>query len=138
MEHDDRPLPRAALRAADADRERVAEVLRRAHAEGRLDLAEFDDRVRGAWAARTYGELDALSADLPPVPPAPAARPPAPRPSDRERAVAVWAAVSAINVLVWLVVSVSAGAFVHPWWIWVAGPWGAVLLASWLADRRTG
>lgn len=53
------------MRAADTDRERVAEQLRSAHAEGRLDLSEYDERIQQAWAARTYGELSALTADLP-------------------------------------------------------------------------
>src|SRR5262245_31338767 len=57
--------PRDRMRAADTDRERVAEQLRSAHAEGRLDLAEYDERVRQAWAARTYAELEVLTADLP-------------------------------------------------------------------------
>jgi hypothetical protein len=56
---------RNGLRAADADRERVAEQLRSAHADGRLDLTEYDERVQQAWAARTYGDLDALTVDLP-------------------------------------------------------------------------
>lgn len=57
--------PRSRMRAADTDRESVAERLRSAHAEGRLDLTEYDGRVQQAWTARTYGELDALTADLP-------------------------------------------------------------------------
>jgi Domain of unknown function (DUF1707)/Domain of unknown function (DUF4190) len=57
--------PRGQLRAADTDREHVAEQLRSAHAEGRLDLSEYDERIQQAWAARTYGELKALTADLP-------------------------------------------------------------------------
>lgn len=36
-----------------------------AHTDGRLDLTEYDERVQQAWAARTYGELEALTADLP-------------------------------------------------------------------------
>ncbi|QTD98795.1 hypothetical protein S1361_15685 [Streptomyces cyanogenus] len=53
------------LRASDADRERVAEVLRDALAEGRLDMAEFDERLEAAYTARTYGELAPLTRDLP-------------------------------------------------------------------------
>jgi len=53
------------LRAADADRERIAERLRTGHAEGRLDLAEFQERLERAYAAKTLGELRALVADLP-------------------------------------------------------------------------
>ncbi|MEU0333111.1 DUF1707 domain-containing protein [Streptomyces sp. NPDC006193] len=53
------------LRASDADRERVAEVLRDALAEGRLDMEEFEQRLEAAWTARTYGELAPLTRDLP-------------------------------------------------------------------------
>ncbi|MGH3187499.1 MAG: DUF1707 SHOCT-like domain-containing protein [Streptosporangiaceae bacterium] len=59
--------------AASADRERAVGVLRAGFAEGRLTQDEFTDRVAGAYAARTYSELWALTADLPsgplPVPP---------------------------------------------------------------------
>ncbi|MFC8678152.1 DUF1707 domain-containing protein [Streptomyces griseorubiginosus] len=53
------------LRAADADRERVAEVLRDALAEGRLDMAEFEERLDATYKARTYGELAPITRDLP-------------------------------------------------------------------------
>lgn len=53
-----------ALRASDADRERVTEQLRAAVADGRLDSAEFDERVGTALAARTLDELAHLTADL--------------------------------------------------------------------------
>ncbi|MHC3470502.1 DUF1707 SHOCT-like domain-containing protein [Streptomyces sp. 7R007] len=62
------------LRASDADRERVAEVLRDALAEGRLDMAEFEERLEATYKARTYGELTPLTRDLPVAgvtPPAP-------------------------------------------------------------------
>jgi hypothetical protein len=39
----------------------------------------------------------------------------------------VWASIVAINLVVWTLVSVTTGSFVHPWWVWVAGPPGAVL-----------
>ncbi|MEV6926347.1 DUF1707 domain-containing protein [Dactylosporangium sp. NPDC051485] len=53
------------MRASDADRERVAEVLRAAAAEGRLDLDEVDERLHRVYAARTYGELEPITRDLP-------------------------------------------------------------------------
>ncbi|MFF8590757.1 DUF1707 domain-containing protein [Streptomyces sp. NPDC015220] len=53
------------LRASDADRERVAEVLRDALAEGRLDMAEFEERLEATYQARTYGELAPITRDLP-------------------------------------------------------------------------
>ena len=54
-----------AMRAASADRERAVDVLKAGFAEGRLTQAEYNDRMGRAYAARTYGELAALTADLP-------------------------------------------------------------------------
>jgi uncharacterized membrane protein len=51
--------------AADADRERAVDVLKAGFAEGRLTKGEYDDRVSRVYAARTYGELGSLVADLP-------------------------------------------------------------------------
>lgn len=55
---------RARLRASDADREQIAELLRTAVGEGRIDFAEFEERLTATYAARTYGELEPLVADL--------------------------------------------------------------------------
>ena len=52
------------LRASDADRNRVIELLRAAVADGRLDQAEFDERVDAALVARTIDALAPLTADL--------------------------------------------------------------------------
>jgi hypothetical protein len=60
-----------ALRAADADREAAAEVLRREHLAGRLDDAELDGRLAACFAAVTYADLDTLIADLPADEPSP-------------------------------------------------------------------
>lgn len=63
----DRRVPRdRALRAADRDRDAVAAILAREHVAGRLDDGEYDERVARCLAAKTYGELDALVADLVP------------------------------------------------------------------------
>jgi Domain of unknown function (DUF1707) len=53
------------MRAATADRERAADVLRAGFAEGRLDQDEYSDRVGRVYRAKTYGDLAALTADLP-------------------------------------------------------------------------
>lgn len=53
------------MRASDAERERIAEILRDAVAEGRLDMVEFEQRLEAAYAARTRGELTPLVRDLP-------------------------------------------------------------------------
>jgi hypothetical protein len=57
-----------ALRASDADRDRVIELLRAAVADGRLDPVEFDERLDAALAARTLDALAPLTADLTAVP----------------------------------------------------------------------
>lgn len=53
------------LRVSDEDRHRVAEVLRQAAGEGRLDLDELDERLQAAYDAKTYGDLVPITADLP-------------------------------------------------------------------------
>jgi uncharacterized membrane protein len=53
------------LRAADADREQLVDVLKGAFAEGRLSQDEYTERMERAYTAKTYGELSALAADLP-------------------------------------------------------------------------
>jgi hypothetical protein len=58
------PSSSPALRASDADRDRVIDVLRAAVADGRLDPAEFDERLDAALAARTLDALTPLTADL--------------------------------------------------------------------------
>lgn len=57
---------RRALRVSDHDRQAVIRRLQRAVGEGRLTLVEFEERTAGALAARTRGELDDLTGDLPP------------------------------------------------------------------------
>jgi Domain of unknown function (DUF1707) len=138
------------LRAGDADREEVAAALREHYAMGRLTAAEFDERVDAAYTARTYGDLARLTRDLPAASPGPAARPPAQGPlraepvkQDRRRrglraAWAAWTAAVLVNVVIWVIVSASAGEPVYFWPAWVAGPWGAVLLAGTIFGRDLG
>ena len=72
----------ATMRASSADRERAVDVLKAGFTEGRLTQDEYNDRMGRAYAARTYGDLAALTADLPagaaPLPawPVPAYQPP--------------------------------------------------------------
>jgi len=58
------PPSSPSLRASDADRDRSIEVLRAAVADGRLNPAEFDERLDAALAARTIDALAPLTADL--------------------------------------------------------------------------
>ncbi|MEE4543519.1 DUF1707 domain-containing protein [Streptomyces sp. V4-01] len=67
------------MRASDADRDRIADILRDALAEGRLDSSEHSERIDRVYAAKTLGELQPLVRDLPvgrTAAPQPAAAPP--------------------------------------------------------------
>ena len=55
----------ARLRISDDDRHKVAEVLREAAGEGRIDFAELDERLEATYAARTYADLAPITLDLP-------------------------------------------------------------------------
>ncbi|EST39033.1 hypothetical protein N566_04225 [Streptomycetaceae bacterium MP113-05] len=55
----------ADVRASDADRDRVADILREALAEGRLDAEEHSERLDRLYAAKTMGQLEPLVRDLP-------------------------------------------------------------------------
>jgi hypothetical protein len=71
------------LRVSDADRAAVADLLARHYGDGRLDQAEFDERVTRAMAAKTGGDFHGLLDDLPDLPDAPSdttAEPAAPPP----------------------------------------------------------
>jgi hypothetical protein len=60
----DTPDP-SQLRISDQDRHQVAEVLREAAGEGRIDLDELDQRLDATYAARTYADLVPITLDLP-------------------------------------------------------------------------
>ncbi|SNS75694.1 protein of unknown function [Geodermatophilus saharensis] len=126
------PVRTADLRVSDVERRAVQDRLHRAVGAGQLDLHEFDERLQAVWAARTRGELQQVTRDLPEPPPPP---PPAPRHrvfsgtpgGTAMRALAtVWACVVAVNVVVWLLVSLGNGGPAYPWFVWLA-PSGAVL-----------
>lgn len=158
------------LRAADVDRQFVADRLKFALDEGRLSLTEYDERLRDAYGAKTYGDLDLILADLPGLVPeqqaqvattAPAAHPsggyqasmPDAAPGRSTGALGplgpmpmwlagiwtAWLIAVSVNVVIWLLVSVSSSdGPVYFWPMWVAGPWGAVLLATTLTGVLTG
>src|SRR4051812_49919044 len=55
----------AQLRISDEERHQVAEILRQAAGEGRLDIDELDQRLEQTYAARTYADLVPITLDLP-------------------------------------------------------------------------
>ncbi|MFD4377439.1 DUF1707 domain-containing protein [Streptomyces sp. NPDC058486] len=73
--------PQGALRASDADRDRVADILAEALAMGRLDAEEHAERVEAVYRAKTVGELEPIVRDLPAADGGPAAPRTAPAPA---------------------------------------------------------
>ncbi|UDM01852.1 DUF1707 SHOCT-like domain-containing protein [Streptomyces longhuiensis] len=61
----DQPAPQTDLRASDADRDRTADILREALAEGRLTADEHAERIDGVYRAKTHAELEPFVRDLP-------------------------------------------------------------------------
>jgi hypothetical protein len=134
------------LRAGDEDRDRTITRLREAFAEGRLTQDEFDGRMGEAAVARTFSDLDTLTADLPATAPAPIAVPAA-SPDDiatdeRERenlrkGWAAWVGVSVLVNVIWLGTWITGDEGAPSYWpIWVMGPWGAAMLIGTLSRRR--
>jgi len=76
------------LRISDADRHQVAEVLREAAGEGRIDFEELDQRLEATYAARTYADLVPITLDLPDLRQAPGV-PAQPGPVTEERHLAI-------------------------------------------------
>lgn len=145
------------LRVSDRDRQAAADKLRSAHDEGRLDFAEYDQRLGAAYSSVTYGDLDRLFVDLPAAgglevahvsPAAPARRPPRKIPAEPSVLAAmptalkvlwiVWASVGAINLTVWLLVSLGNGGPDYFWPMWLAVPGSALVVTTvaMTAERR--
>src|SRR3954469_498244 len=70
MQRGEEPRDTAQLRISDEDRHRVAEILREAAGDGRIDLEELDERLEATYAAKTYADLVPITIDLPPHQPA--------------------------------------------------------------------
>ena len=122
------PQRYGSYRVGDAERSRTADLLKEAHVAGYLTLADIDERLGAALAARTRDDLNRLVADLPPEWRERQARAAAvePAPEDRRRAVspAVWWVVPLAVLLVGMIVlGVVTRGFFFPWpllWIFFA------------------
>jgi hypothetical protein len=133
------------LRASDADRERTVNLLREHHAEGRLDMDEFHDRLNAAYEAKTIGDLNALMADLPAIDlyrlpsaglrPAPAgagswapARRSGASVSRQAAHWAAWSVTSSVLALAWLLSgAISGGLAWLPWFLLIVIPWAIAI-----------
>jgi hypothetical protein len=117
------------LRAADADRERIAERLRQAAAEGRLAPDELEERLEVAFSARTYAELDALVGDLPRR----EAEPPRPPRRRMRPELQAFLATSVLLVAIWALT--GAGYF---WPVWPIVGWGVFVVGPGKGHRSFG
>jgi DUF1707 SHOCT-like domain len=142
------------LRASDDDRDRTASLLREHHAAGRLTVDEFSERLDATYAAKTLGQLQELLSDLPSIDlyrlpeqdmrrrqheqgGQPAVQ--QGRLSPHWRAAwGSWASVSLLLAVIWLIGTASSGFgnLQGMWFLWVAGPWGAILLSRWLFGQH--
>jgi hypothetical protein len=130
------------MRAADSDREAVADKLKLALEEGRLDLAEYDERVRRTYAAKTYGDLDGLLDDPRPASPASTPAGAAPqRPGSRGgQLVRAWlggfGGIFLLCTVIWLVSSLGSGELQYFWPVWLLIPTAFGLIGHFRRDDR--
>lgn len=138
-------MPEPHLRAADADRAALATVLGEHMTAGRLTVAEYEERLARAYAAKTYGELEALTTDLPAVARAAGEALPAVRTARPARwggawseagssAWRSWASTAAIVLTIWAVTCLASWELLYFWPAWVVGPWAVVLLIQRFSD----
>jgi hypothetical protein len=124
------------MRAADTDRQRIADQLKAALDEGRLSLHEYDDRVGQAYAARTYKDLLVLVADLP-RPGLSATDVNARKQYEARKAArrlptallvlwTIWGALAAVNLVTYGLVRLSANGDTYPWPVWLMVPAAAL------------
>jgi hypothetical protein len=97
------PAGRAQLRAATADRDRAADLLNAAYAEGRLSKDEHEARLARVMSAATFAELDAVVADLP------GGRPPAPPAPPKTNSMAIASLLCGVGqVMFWPLITIPA------------------------------
>jgi hypothetical protein len=111
-------------------------------------MDELNERLEATYSARTLGELQLVTADLPEHDtyqlPIPASQRAGSAPITRRSqdvyqkgvhaAWVAWGSVNLICVIIWLLSTIGSLAggdgLVYPWFLWVAGPWGAVIAAG--------
>ena len=103
--------------------------------DGRLTLDEFDSRSAAVVAARSDTDLAAITADL--------STPTRAESADAAPAIPAaawlrWASVVALCSAIYVITCVTSGEMLYPWPVWVAGPWGMVLLVHSIAAAAGG
>jgi hypothetical protein len=106
------------MRTSEAEREAVVEDLRRHAFAGRLDVAELEQRVEAALAARTLDDLAALKDDLPEL-----------AAGDFGEHLRVFLAVNALLVAIW---ALTGGGYFWPVWPFMG--WGIAVVLHRVCD----
>jgi Domain of unknown function (DUF1707) len=135
----------ADLRVSDADRQSVADELSKHFADGRLDQAEFDERLSQAMNAKTYRDLDGLLTDLPPtkadggagLPPAGGGRVTSREPGSVPQRRIVRPLVFVALAIIGLSIASHAVAWVFGGWVWIAVIALVILAFARRGHRRT-
>lgn len=130
-------MGREEMRAGDGDRQVVADRLKAALDEGRLDLHEYDERLQQTYTAKTFGDLDTLVTDLPGPIPAQQSRvepyqtPAAPRSVAEvgetrkpggSSLLGSYGGVVLVCVIIWGITCLASGEFRYPWPAWMLIP----------------
>lgn len=147
-------MPRnPSMRASDVERDRVATELQEHCAQGRLTVEEFQERLDTVYSARTVGELDRLTEDLPEVDlyelPVPATQHSYVQRRGGEVSAALpggiwpwlwgaWGTVGIASVALWLLLWQLTGHpnFLYMWWLYAVALWGGGQLAVHVINRR--
>jgi hypothetical protein len=110
------------VRISDQDRDRGAQEIREHFAAGRLTDEELDERVQAVYQARTAGELEALRADLPPLPATPGSQRAelAERRGHLQRRLFQRSGVALVPFVICTLIWLGAGAHGSFWPAWVA------------------
>ena len=123
------------LRVGTAEREATAQVLGTAMAEGRLTLAEYEERLDALWNSSTRGELAVLTDDLP-LPDTPPNTPPNALPVRSKdwreyfNEWRWWLGGVIVMTGIWGFQSISDGEAQNFWPMWPIGIWALILVAS--------
>jgi hypothetical protein len=140
-------------RFTETDRDKIAGRLRDAFADGRLDQPEFNNRLDKLYEVTTYGELEPLVRDLPPVrthstPAVARSTTPTPKPGEfPERpkqqmhpalgAAGGFGSIVVINVVIWGVIGIANGGnFPYFWPVWLLIPWVVITLGALGGKKR--
>ncbi|MFC9997584.1 DUF1707 domain-containing protein [Nocardia sp. NPDC127526] len=127
-------------RASDAERAQIADLLGRHMSDGRLDLAEYNERVARVYTTVYREELQQVLTDLPELTKAAVEKPRSRTrfPIWQRIEGSAWLGVSLLVLGIWAAISLAAGEFTYFWPVWVIVPWGAVLVFRVLTGWEAG